>query len=43
MNLYREELLDIYKNPTHMGTLDSASVVVDQKNPACGDSMTLML
>lgn len=42
-DLYREELLDIYKNPVHKGKLDRASVEVFEKNPMCGDEITLQL
>ena len=43
MDLYREDLLEIYKNPVHRGTLDTPSVKVHKKNPMCGDEIDLVL
>lgn len=40
-NLYREQLLEIYKNPTNRGTLPNSSVKVTEKNAFCGDIITL--
>ncbi len=38
--MYREHILDHYKNPRNVGKLvDATSVSVD--NPLCGDSLTL--
>jgi nitrogen fixation NifU-like protein len=41
MELYREDLMDIYKNPSHKGTVDDPSVKVFEKNPMCGDEIDL--
>jgi nitrogen fixation NifU-like protein len=41
MDLYREDLMDIYKNPTHKGAVDNPSVEVYEKNPMCGDEIDL--
>ena len=41
MDLYREDLMDIYKNPTHKGIVDDPSVSVYEKNPMCGDEIDL--
>lgn len=43
MDLYREELLDIYKNPTYVGTIPDASLHISQNNPTCGDVINLDL
>ncbi len=43
MDLYREELMDIYRNPTNKGTMRDPSVAIDKKNPMCGDEITLQL
>lgn len=37
--LYRENILDHYKNPRNAGTLDPADVVHDGDNPVCGDQI----
>jgi nitrogen fixation NifU-like protein len=38
--LYRDVILDHFKNPTHAGTLPDAEVKVDGANPLCGDELT---
>lgn len=43
MDLYREELMDIYRNPSNKGKLDDPTVAVDKKNPMCGDEIRLQL
>jgi nitrogen fixation protein NifU and related proteins len=42
-DLYREVILDHYQYPRRKGTLDNPSVVMDGKNPLCGDELTLYL
>lgn len=42
-DLYREVILDHYQQPRGKGTLADATVVVDGKNPLCGDELTLYL
>ena len=42
-NFYREQLMEIYKNPTHLGTLTKPTVQVHEVNPMCGDEITLHL
>ncbi len=42
-NLYREQLLDIYKSPSNRGKLQNVSVATTEKNPFCGDILTLEL
>ena len=41
--LYREQLLDIYKDPPNKGTLAKKDVEVTEANPFCGDVLTLQL
>lgn len=41
--IYREELMDMYKNPTHKGVVDQPSANAHAKNPVCGDEVTLTI
>jgi len=41
--LYREELMEVYKNPKNRGKLQDPSVEVIEKNPVCGDELVLQL
>ena len=43
MDIYREEILEHYRNPHNFGTLSGADVVAEDSNPLCGDSLTLFL
>jgi nitrogen fixation NifU-like protein len=43
MDIYRENILDEAKYPSHYGKLAGALIVVQEFNPACGDSVTLYL
>jgi len=38
--LYREVILDHFKNPTHSGELPDAQVHASGANPLCGDELT---
>jgi nitrogen fixation NifU-like protein len=42
-NLYREELMEVYKSTKNRGKLENPSVEVFQRNPMCGDEITLQL
>ncbi len=42
-SLYGNIILDHYKNPRNMGELPEADVVVEARNPLCGDELTLYL
>lgn len=43
-DLYREIILDHYRNPRNRGEIDSPpAVVVEGHNPLCGDEITLHL
>ena len=39
--LYRELILDHYKNPRNHGLLDPADARADGQNPLCGDEVTV--
>ena len=43
MDLYAEEILDHYKHPRHFGHLDEPTMVYHDRNPLCGDEITLEL
>ncbi len=40
-DLYREHILDHYKNPRNHGELDSADCRAEGMNPLCGDEITV--
>ena len=40
-DLYREVILDHYKNPRHHGSLDGADAQADGLNPLCGDEVSI--
>ncbi|CAN5801390.1 iron-sulfur cluster assembly scaffold protein [soil metagenome] len=42
-DLYRDEILEHYRNPHNFGTLDEPTAVKEGANPLCGDRITLML
>ena len=39
--LYRDIILDHYKNPRHKGELDPSDIRVNANNPLCGDEVTI--
>jgi len=39
--LYRELILDHYRNPRNHGLLDAADAVAEGQNPLCGDEVTV--
>ena len=39
--MYREVILDHYKNPRGHGTLDDADAHADGQNPLCGDEVSI--
>jgi len=41
--LYREVILDHYRNPRHQGTLEHADAHAEGSNPLCGDEIALDL
>ncbi|HEV2528059.1 MAG TPA: SUF system NifU family Fe-S cluster assembly protein [Thermomicrobiales bacterium] len=42
-SLYREIILDHYRNPHHKGRLDPADVSHEEMNPLCGDEIRIDL
>ena len=40
MDIYREEILEHWRNPQNFGKLENADFIVDQINPLCGDQVT---
>lgn len=43
MDLYRDEILDHYKNPHNFGEIEGANATHEEFNPLCGDQMSLQL
>lgn len=43
MDLYADQILDHYKHPRHIGTIDNASCEHREANLSCGDTVTLRL
>ena len=41
--LYREVILDHYKNPRGHGVIDDADASADGQNPLCGDEVTIFV
>jgi nitrogen fixation protein NifU and related proteins len=39
--IYREYLLEHYKNPKNKGTIVDADITAHENNPLCGDSITI--
>ena len=42
-DLYRDEILEHYRNPHNFGVLENPSTAKEGANPLCGDRITLML
>jgi len=42
-DLYRENVLDHYKNPRHHGTLEHPDISYEDANPLCGDVLRMDL
>lgn len=43
MDLYREEVLDHYKNPRNKGALEGADYQITDSNASCGDMLEFYL
>lgn len=41
--LYRQVIMDHYKNPRNKGAIEGGSVTIDMNNPTCGDRIHLTL
>ncbi len=42
-DLYRDEILEHYRQPHNFGTLDEPDAAYEGNNPLCGDRITMML
>jgi len=42
-NIYREQLMEHYKNPRNRGRINDAQVEVTENNPLCGDVISMQL
>ena len=42
-DIYREIILDHYRNPRNKGKIDNPDVVIHDSNPLCGDQIDLYL
>ena len=43
MNIYLENIIDLYKNPLNQGKLEQPSVTYRAHSPLCGDDITVEL
>ncbi|TSC53345.1 MAG: nitrogen fixation protein NifU [Microgenomates group bacterium LiPW_16] len=43
MDIYRENILEHYRNPRNFGKLTNPSISVKEENPLCGDSICMEL
>ena len=43
MNIYQEDLLDHYENPSNYGTLPDPDISHEEDNPLCGDQIRIDL
>lgn len=41
--LYRQVIMDHYKNPRNKGTIDGDAITVEMNNPSCGDRIEVYL
>ncbi len=41
--LYRQVIMDHYKNPRNKGVLEDGSMTIDMNNPTCGDRIQLTM
>ena len=42
-DLYREQIIEHYKNPDHRGSLDPHDISFEDENPLCGDHIRIDL
>jgi len=42
-DLYREIILDHYRNPRHRGLVANADIALEASNPLCGDELNLTI
>ena len=41
--LYRQVIMDHYKNPRNRGVIEDDSLTIDMNNPTCGDRIRLTI
>lgn len=41
--MYRDEILDLYKNPWNSGKIKKAEIIEKGENPSCGDRLTIYI
>jgi len=41
--LYKQNILDHYKNPRHRGFIEKANLTANSSNPTCGDKIVLYI
>lgn len=39
--MYKDEILDLYKNPRNSGKIDDPTLELEGENPGCGDQLKL--
>ncbi|MCA9308619.1 MAG: iron-sulfur cluster assembly scaffold protein [Patescibacteria group bacterium] len=42
-NIYREQLMELFKNPAYRGHLNNATLTLNANNPMCGDELIITL
>ena len=42
-SLYREQLMELYRNPSNRGSLEKSSGSFEGANPMCGDSLSFQI
>ena len=42
-DFYREHILDHYRNPRNFGKLDAPTISFEDRNPLCGDEISIDL
>lgn len=43
LEMYKEQILDLFKNPIHFGKLENKTNEGHKHNPSCGDEFTVQL
>ncbi len=43
MNIYQEDILDHYENPSNYGSLENPDISYEEDNPLCGDKIRIDL
>lgn len=41
--MYKDEILDLYKNPQNEGELENATYIQEGENPSCGDDTEIQI